>query len=157
MALIKSLCSTILEVPFKKLEYVRMIQDVLDRYFERCQQQFRFCTTHGSEESPISSISRMWLDEQELLDIVTRSKYFQLSEQPKDGTGGDASYQGYMDDGGEFLVQEIIMQSRLTFDRSFQRMDLIFDSKKLERLAFMRVTLVRWNRIQMHLSVCVCV
>ncbi|ORZ31982.1 Sec8 exocyst complex component-specific domain-domain-containing protein [Catenaria anguillulae PL171] len=151
-SLIQSMCATVWQVPFRSDEYLRMIEDILVRYVERCFAKYRMCVTttppNGTMDDPTAAdggedasmaghgecVSGAWARNPDLLQIVCQNTHFR----------GEA-LNAEMNE--RYNVQEILMQARLCNDRSFQRHELIFDKKKLELLAYLRSSL-KWFRDQ---------
>ncbi|KAI9218250.1 Sec8 exocyst complex component-specific domain-containing protein [Blastocladiella britannica] len=164
MSLIQSMCATMWQVPFRSGEYLRMIEDILSRYVERCYAKYRSVVTIGSvstsgdgSDRPASrlddggsgmdggaqydgqaaageTVSGLWARNPDLLHVVCQNTHFR---------GEPLNHE--MNE--RFNVQEILMQARLCNDRSFQRSEIVFEKKKLELLAYLRVSL-KWFRAE---------
>ncbi|KAI9189019.1 exocyst subunit [Blastocladiella emersonii ATCC 22665] len=135
MSLIQSLCATMWQVPFRSAEYLRMIEDMLARYVERCFAKYRHCVSGVTPDGRVAeSVSGTWARNPDLLHVVCQNTHFH---------GNDAQLNAEMNE--RYNVQEILMQARLCNDRSFQRSEIVFDKKKLELLAYLRVSL-KWFR-----------
>ncbi|KAL7752158.1 exocyst subunit [Sorochytrium milnesiophthora] len=132
VSLINSLCVTIHNVPFHREEFVRMIEATLSRYVEKCFAKYRSLVSTDSmdEERASVCVSGVWADTEELIRVVEENTYFK--QEPLD-----------LERNERLNVKEIILESHLAQDRSFERMELIFDRRKLELLAYMAYSL-RW-------------
>ncbi|KAJ1505816.1 hypothetical protein HMI55_001435 [Coelomomyces lativittatus] len=130
LSLIKSLCATINNVPFHRQEYIRMIQDVLSKYAEKCQSKYQSCTVNSLDQQSIFTVAGIWAQNQEFYNILTKNTYFR--NEPLDVKSNERC-----------STEEILMESNFRSDRSFERSELQFHKKKIELLACLRVSL-KW-------------
>ncbi|KNE66413.1 hypothetical protein AMAG_11553 [Allomyces macrogynus ATCC 38327] len=136
LSLIQSLCATMWHVPFHKQEYLRMIEDVLSKYLEKCFAKYKTCVSTVADGHVQECVSGVWAQHPDLVHIVTQNTLFRDDVEP--------NYE--MNE--RFNVQEILLEARLCDDRSFQRSELIFDPKRLELMAALRESL-KWFRQEM--------
>ncbi|OBZ83789.1 putative exocyst complex component sec8 [Choanephora cucurbitarum] len=140
ISVIQSLCRTMHSMPFHTDEYVRLVEVVLLKFYEKCYQRFYSTVARGSSyadnqqknaaEVTIST-SGDWAQDESLVGLLAQNPFFN-----EDSTMD----QEYM----KALNQtEITMELKLKNDRLLEPNELIFDSKKLIALGRLYHTL-KW-------------
>ncbi|KAI7903171.1 uncharacterized protein BX663DRAFT_433609 [Cokeromyces recurvatus] len=140
ISVIQSLCRTMHSMPFHTDEYVRLIEVVLLKYYEKCYQRFYSTITRGKsyadnqEKSTAEvtiSTSGDWAQDENLVGLLAQNPFFN-DDQKSDNEFIKALNQA-----------EITMELKLKNDRLLEADELIFDSKKLIALGRLYHTL-KW-------------
>ncbi|KAF7732333.1 hypothetical protein EC973_005229 [Apophysomyces ossiformis] len=127
ISVIQSLCRTMHSMPFHTEEYLRMIEVVLLKYYEKCYQRFYSTVAKGSaytgKESNVAemdiSTSGDWAQDESLVGLLAQNPFFN-DEMKSDNEFIKALNQA-----------EITMELKLKNDRQLEADELIFDSKRL--------------------------
>lgn len=137
--LIQGMCRTLYAIPIHQEEVIRMIELVLTRFTTKCEMRYEALLSREDDlvDSPIDIAndnegiaSAMWIDDGDLSDL--------LFENPWLHSNGTASTNTT-----ELNLKETEMEMDLKGDRSFQRNELVFDTRKLEALANLHYSIVR--------------
>ncbi|KAI9250189.1 Sec8 exocyst complex component-specific domain-containing protein [Phascolomyces articulosus] len=131
ISLIQSLCRTMHSMPFHTDEYIRMIEVVLLKYYEKCYQRFYSTVARGgssddndrkdTREMDIST-SGDWAQDENLIGLLAQNPYF------NDDTRADFEFVKALNQ------TEITMEFKLKEERTFDTEELIFESKRLVAL-----------------------
>ncbi|OAD77145.1 hypothetical protein PHYBLDRAFT_180340 [Phycomyces blakesleeanus NRRL 1555(-)] len=127
ISVIQSLCRTMHSMPFHTEEYIRMIEVVLLKYYEKCYQRFYSMvvrgSTHGSKEVNVTemniSTSGDWAQDESLVGLLTQNPFF------NEDSKIDAEFIRALGQA------EITMELKLKDGRQLEADELIFDSKRL--------------------------
>ncbi|CEI89960.1 hypothetical protein RMCBS344292_04296 [Rhizopus microsporus] len=141
ISVVQSLCRTMHTMPFHTDEYVRLIEIVLLKFYEKCYQRFYSTVARGSSHMSEQqqqnmtdvtiSLSGDWAQDESLISLLTQNPYFT-----------DAS--GISDSFHKSLHQsEIQLELKLKNDRQLDASELIFDTKKFISLGRLYHTL-KW-------------
>ncbi|KAI8146190.1 hypothetical protein BJV82DRAFT_600834 [Fennellomyces sp. T-0311] len=132
ISLVQSLCRTMHSMPFHTEEYIRMIEVVLLKYYEKCYQRFYSTVARGRaddseerrEDTPDMDISTSgdWAQDESLIGLLAQNPYF------NDDTRADFEFVKALNQA------EITMEFKLKEDRTFDTDELIFESKRLVAL-----------------------
>ncbi|CAO3607525.1 unnamed protein product [Mucor fragilis] len=140
ISVIQSLCRTMYSMPFHTDEYVRLIEVVLLKFYEKCYQRFYSTVARGSsygdnQEKNVTdvtvSISGDWAQDENLVGLLAQNPFF------NDDSETDHEFVKALNQ------SEIIMELKLKNDRVLESNELIFDSKKLIALGRLYHTL-KW-------------
>ncbi|KAG2192041.1 hypothetical protein INT46_011644 [Mucor plumbeus] len=140
ISVIQSLCRTMHTMPFHTDEYVRLIEVVLLKFYEKCYQRFYSTVARGSsygdnQENNVTdvtvSISGDWAQDENLVGLLAQNPFF------NDDSKTDHEFIKALNQ------SEIIMELKLKNDRLLESNELIFDSKKLIALGRLYHTL-KW-------------
>ncbi|KAI7867284.1 Sec8 exocyst complex component-specific domain-containing protein [Spinellus fusiger] len=127
ISIIQSLCRIMHSMPFHTDEYVRMIEVVLLKYYEKCYHRFYSMVVKGSlfggKEFNVTEMnintSGDWAQDEDLVCLLTQNPLFD------DDNKIDSDFV-------ESLIQsEIKLEIKLKGDRQLEAEELIFDSKRL--------------------------
>ncbi|KAI9362487.1 hypothetical protein DFJ73DRAFT_756768 [Zopfochytrium polystomum] len=116
--LIQSMCRTLFAIPVHKLEFVRMIEMILVKFYDKLLNRFRTlmsCEKGQSDRETMSSISAGWACEDEIVQLLLQNTLL--------------------------LSGETYVEMHLKKERSFHRMELIFEPRKLQTIAQMHFTM----------------
>ncbi|KAI9491703.1 Sec8 exocyst complex component-specific domain-containing protein [Zychaea mexicana] len=132
ISLIQSLCRTMHSMPFHTEEYIRMVEVVLLKYYEKCYQRFYSTVARGGssdngekkEDTPEMDISTSgdWAQDESLIALLAQNPYF------NDDTRADFEFVKALNQA------EITMEFKLKEERTFDTEELIFESKRLVAL-----------------------
>ncbi|KAI7857397.1 Sec8 exocyst complex component-specific domain-containing protein [Circinella umbellata] len=128
ISLIQSLCRTMHSMPFHTDEYIRMIEVVLLKYYEKCYQRFYSTVARsgssGNEDTREMDISTSgdWAQDENLIALLAQNPYF------NDDTRADFEFVKALNQ------TEITMEFKLKEERTFDSEELIFESKRLVAL-----------------------
>ncbi|KAI9476110.1 MAG: Sec8 exocyst complex component-specific domain-containing protein [Benjaminiella poitrasii] len=140
ISVIQSLCRTMHSMPFHTDEYVRLIEVVLLKFYEKCYQRFYSTVARGSPygndqnantADVTISTSGDWAQDESLVGLLAQNPFFN-DDQKSDHEFIKALNQA-----------EITMELKLKNDRLLEADELIFDSKKLIALGRLYHTL-KW-------------
>ncbi|KAI8994873.1 Sec8 exocyst complex component-specific domain-containing protein [Pilobolus umbonatus] len=142
ISVVQSLCRTMHNMPFHIDEYLRLIEIVLLKFYEKAYQRFYSTVARGSSYSDepreprnttdvTVSTSGDWAQDESLVGLLAQNPFFNDEAEPDD----------------EFTKAlnqaEITMELKLKNDRLLTADELIFDSKKLTSLGRLYHTL-KW-------------
>ncbi|KAI9141112.1 hypothetical protein BKA69DRAFT_1076112 [Paraphysoderma sedebokerense] len=135
ISLIQSLCATLRKVPFHRDEYIRMIENTMMKYLEKCYSKYKGIITadvnvFNSDNSLYETLSGQWAQNEDLTRLLRDNTFF--TNKPPDVELND-----------KLSVREIIFESKLSKDRSIHRSEMIFDRKKLQLLGHLRFS-IQW-------------
>ncbi|KAG0169785.1 hypothetical protein DFQ29_009538 [Apophysomyces sp. BC1021] len=130
ISVIQSLCRTMHSMPFHAEEYLRMIEVVLLKYYEKCYQRFYSTVAKGSaytgREANVAemdiSTSGDWAQDESLVGLLAQNPFFN-DEMKTDFEFIKALNQA-----------EITMELKLKNERQLEAEELIFDNKRLVAL-----------------------
>ncbi|CAO3657286.1 unnamed protein product [Mucor hiemalis] len=139
ISVIQSLCRTMHSMPFHTDEYVRLIEVVLLKFYEKCYQRFYSTVARGSSYSDQQknvtditiSTSGDWAQDESLVALLAQNPFF------NDDSKTDHEFVKALNQA------EITMELKLKNDRALDSSELIFDSKKLIALGRLYHTL-KW-------------
>ncbi|KAI8380409.1 Sec8 exocyst complex component-specific domain-containing protein [Blakeslea trispora] len=140
ISVIQSLCRTMHSMPFHTDEYVRLVEVVLLKFYEKCYQRFYSTVARGSSYTDSQqknatdvtiSTSGDWAQDESLIGLLAQNPFFN-----EDSTM-DQEYLKALNQ------TEITMELKLKNDRLLESHELIFDSKKLIALGRLYHTL-KW-------------
>ncbi|KAI8878211.1 hypothetical protein K501DRAFT_196399 [Backusella circina FSU 941] len=142
ISVVQSLCRTMHTMPFHTDEYVRLIEVVLLKFYEKCYQKFYSTVARGSAAATEQqqnnngadvkiSTSGDWAQDESLVGLLAQNPFFNDDSKSNN----------------EFIAAlnqaEITMEIKLKNDRLLESSELIFDSKKLIALGRLYHTL-KW-------------
>ncbi|GAA5800243.1 hypothetical protein HPULCUR_005668 [Helicostylum pulchrum] len=139
ISVIQSLCRTMHSMPFHTDEYVRLIEVVLLKFYEKSYQRFYSTVARGSSysEQPKNvtditiSTSGDWAQDESLVGLLAQNPFF------NDDSKTDNEFVKALNQA------EITMELKLKNDRVLDSSELIFDSKRLIALGRLYHTL-KW-------------
>lgn len=126
LTVIQSLCRTMFVMPFHTDEYIRMIEIVLLKFYEKCFERFHSIAAPDnknnindrSDEYPIS-LSANWAQEEDIVALLTQSPYFSGEK--------DVDFELLKD----LNQRELTLELKLKESKNITIDDLLLDSKKL--------------------------
>ncbi|RUS32021.1 hypothetical protein BC938DRAFT_476467 [Jimgerdemannia flammicorona] len=129
IVLISSLCRTLHTMPFHKDEYIRMIELILLKYYEKCFGRFHAIvakeaesTEENNDDLPMG-VSANWAQDEVLVGLLSQNPYFSGEAEPAE----------------EFVKalnqSEITHELKLKQDRQLSSKELIFEPKKFVALS----------------------
>ncbi|CAO3669367.1 unnamed protein product [Rhizopus stolonifer] len=139
ISIVQSLCRTMHSMPFHTDEYIRLIEVVLLKFYEKCYQRFYSTVARGSsytnEQQNVTDVtistSGDWAQDEKLVSLLTQNPYF-MDESASDKNNHKNLYQS-----------EISQELKLKNDRLLDPSELIFDPKRLVALGRLYHTL-KW-------------
>ncbi|RCH94117.1 hypothetical protein CU098_003961, partial [Rhizopus stolonifer] len=139
ISIVQSLCRTMHSMPFHTDEYIRLIEVVLLKFYEKCYQRFYSTVARGSsyinEQQNVTDVtistSGDWAQDEKLVSLLTQNPYF-VDESASDKNNHKNLHQS-----------EISQELKLKNDRLLDPNELIFDPKKLVALGRLYHTL-KW-------------
>ncbi|KAJ3108836.1 hypothetical protein HDU97_010108 [Phlyctochytrium planicorne] len=117
-------------------EFVKMIEMVLVKYYEKCLNRFRalmFGDHSGQEYEGVGVISAGWACEDEIVKLLLQNTFF-LNGTPD------------LDVNHSLSQKETYIEMKLKRERSFHRNELIFEIRKLKALAHMHYSLENYSK-----------
>jgi len=121
----KGLCSTINDVPIHQEKFIYMIEEIINKYYEKCVLRFKaLLSCDQSITNNDQTICSKWIKEEEIIQLLSQNSNL-LNR--SDLINKDLD--------GKLAKEELNIELGLKEDRSFERGELIFDYNKLEALA----------------------
>ncbi|KAI9204105.1 Sec8 exocyst complex component-specific domain-containing protein [Polychytrium aggregatum] len=124
VVLIHEMCRSLLELPVHQDEFVKMIEILIIRYYEKCCGRFRGIMSQDGValDRPTEILTANWAQHEDLVHILIQNTYFLKGPVNKDVN--------------EKLGQmEIILEQQLKSERSLYQPELIFDLRKIQSIA----------------------
>ncbi|CAM0140394.1 unnamed protein product [Umbelopsis sp. WA50703] len=126
LTVIQSLCRTMYAMPFHTDEYIRMIEIVLLKFYEKCFERFHSIAAPDnknnindrSDEYPIS-LSANWAQEEDIVVLLTQSPYFSGEK--------DVDFELLKD----LNQRELTLELKLKDSKNITIDDLLLEPKKL--------------------------
>ncbi|KAI9249990.1 Sec8 exocyst complex component-specific domain-containing protein [Sporodiniella umbellata] len=139
ISIVQSLCRTMHSMPFHTDEYIRLIEVVLLKFYEKCYQRFYSTVARGSaytnEQQNVTNVtistSGDWAQDEKLVSLLTQNPYF-MEESASDAAVDNDLHQ-----------TEIKRELELKTDRLLDPNEMMFDTKKFVALGRLYHTL-RW-------------
>ncbi|RCI02454.1 hypothetical protein CU098_009274 [Rhizopus stolonifer] len=140
ISVIQSLCRTMHSMPFHTDEYVRLVEVVLLKFYEKCYQRFYSTVARGSsyaddQQKNVTDVtistSGDWAQDESLVGLLAQNPFF------NEDSKADHEFIKALNQA------EIAMELKLKNDRLLESNELIFDSKKLIALGRLYHTL-KW-------------
>ncbi|KAJ3120619.1 hypothetical protein HK100_012724 [Physocladia obscura] len=130
--LIQAMCRTLFIIPVHQNEFIRMIEMVLVKYYDKILARYRTLMAgdqlHEDYEG-VGIISAGWACEDEIVQLLLKNTYF-MPGVPNLEINKALAESGY-------LFQETYVEMSFKRERSFSRGELVFDLRKLQDLAHM--------------------
>ncbi|KAJ3334079.1 hypothetical protein HDU76_011603 [Blyttiomyces sp. JEL0837] len=130
IVLIQAMCRTLFTMPVQQAEFVRMVEMVLVKYYERVLSRYRELMSGGNrlDYDGVGIISAGWACEDEIVQLLLQNTYLQ---------GGVPDFEFNR----SLAEKETYVEMRLKKERSFYRNELIFEPRKLLSIAQMHYSL----------------
>ncbi|KAI8063832.1 Sec8 exocyst complex component-specific domain-containing protein [Gongronella butleri] len=133
ISVVQSLCRTMHSMPFHTDEYIRMIEVVLLKYYEKCYQRFYATVSRGNAynssardqhgvDTNISS-SGDWAQDESLVGLLAQNPFF------NDDTKADDEFVRALNQAE--ITMEFKLKNETHADRQMEADELIFDQNKL--------------------------
>ncbi|CAO3612442.1 unnamed protein product [Cunninghamella echinulata] len=133
ISLVQSLCRTMHAMPFHNEEYIRMVEVVLLKYYEKCYQRFYYIVSRGNKYSSDSrdqtvsdmniSASGDWAQDESLVGLLAQNPLF------NDDTKVDDEFVKALNQAE--ITMEFKLKNEKTPDRQLEADELIFDQNRL--------------------------
>ncbi|CAO3622394.1 unnamed protein product [Cunninghamella blakesleeana] len=133
ISLVQSLCRTMHTMPFHNDEYIRMVEVVLLKYYEKCYQRFYYIVSRGNKYSSDSkdqtasdmniSASGDWAQDESLVGLLAQNPLF------NDDTKADDEFVKALNQAE--ITMEFKLKNEKVADRQMEADELIFDQNRL--------------------------
>ncbi|GAB5587183.1 exocyst subunit [Umbelopsis nana] len=129
LVVIQSLCRTMYAMPFHTDEYIRMIEIVLLKFYEKCFERFHSIAAPDNQSNnndrtddyPLS-LSATWAQEEGVIALLTQSPYFSGDKETDDAFLKNLNH------------RELTLELKLKQSKEIQIDDLLLEPKKLVAL-----------------------
>ncbi|CAO3591713.1 unnamed protein product [Absidia cylindrospora] len=133
ISVVQSLCRTMHTMPFHNEEYVRMVEVVLLKYYEKCYQRFYYIVARGNTYTTRSkdqnsadtniSASGDWAQDESLVGLLAQNPFF------NDDTKADDEFVKALNQAE--ITMEFKLKNESQPERQIEADELIFDQNKL--------------------------
>ncbi|KAI8340907.1 Sec8 exocyst complex component-specific domain-containing protein [Chlamydoabsidia padenii] len=133
ISVVQSLCRTMHTMPFHNEEYVRMVEVVLLKYYEKCYQRFYYIVARGNtyttrpkdQNAADTNISASgdWAQDESLVGLLAQNPFF------NDDTKADDEFVKALNQAE--ITMEFKLKNASQPDRQIEADELIFDQNKL--------------------------
>ncbi|KAI8614367.1 Sec8 exocyst complex component-specific domain-containing protein [Chytriomyces sp. MP71] len=141
--LIQAMCRTLFIMPVHQIEFIRMIEMVLVKYYEKILSRYRSLMAGEQlheDYQGVGIISAGWACEDDIVQLLLKNTYF---------TPGTPN----LDTNKALAESETYVEMKFKKERSFDRREILFDNRILQAIAHMHYS-IDWLIAQIaHLRV----